>query len=74
MLFTDDSHLVNLRVQKTIALPNRLKIDLSADVFNLFNSGASIGYLSVDDRASNFGVRDSFVAARVGQIGVRLTF
>ena len=74
MLRTDDSHLVNLRVQKTIALPNRLKIDLSADVFNLFNSGASIGFLSVDDRASNFGVRDSFVAARVGQIGARLTF
>jgi hypothetical protein len=74
MLATDDSHLVNLRVHKTIALPNRLRIELSADVFNLFISGASIGFLSVDDRSANFGVRDSYVAARVGQIGARFTF
>ena len=73
MLIADDAHLVNLRIQKTFALPNR-RIELSADVFNLFNSGAAFGFLSVDDRSANFGVRDSFVAARVGQIGVRLTF
>ena len=54
-------------MQKTVALPGQLTIELSGDVFNLFNSDASIGFLSVDDRAANFGVRDSFVAARVAR-------
>jgi Carboxypeptidase regulatory-like domain len=74
MLSSDGSHLVNLRLQKTVTLSGSMKIELSGDVFNLFNSDASIGFLSTDDRAANFGVRDSFVPARVGQIGARFTF
>jgi hypothetical protein len=74
MLVSDASHLVNLRVQKSLKLGRDSKIELSGDLFNLFNSDASIGFLSVDDRAANFGVRDSFVPARVGQVGFRIIF
>jgi hypothetical protein len=74
MLATDDSHLFNLRIQKTLTLPGTRRIELSADVFNLFNSDASIGFLSVDDRSANFAKPDSFVPARVGQVGARIVF
>jgi hypothetical protein len=74
MLVSDAAHLVNLRAQKTISLPGQMKMELSGDVFNLFNSDSSQAFLSVDERAANFGVPDSYVAARVAQIGVRLTF
>ena len=50
------------------------KIALSGDVFNLFNVGAATGFLSADARSSNFGVRTNYVPARVGQLGLRLTF
>ena len=74
MLASDDSNLVNFRLQKTLDLPARRHIELSADVFNLFNSGASIGFLSTDDRSSLFGQKTNFVAARVGQLSARLVF
>lgn len=74
MLTSDDSHLVNFRLQKSLNLPARRRIDLSADVFNLFNSGASIGYLSTDDRSALFGQKSNYVAARTGQVGVRVVF
>src|SRR5216683_1442217 len=35
MLKADDAHLVNLRIQKSIALPGSRKVEVSADVFNL---------------------------------------
>ena len=57
-----------------MTLPGQLKIELSGDVFNLFNSDSSQAFLSVDARSGTFGIPDSFVAARVAQIGVRLTF
>ena len=71
---TDDSHLVNLRVQKTLELPGRRHIELSGDVFNVFNSNASIDFLSKDVRSSNYLVPTNFVSARVGQVGVRVIF
>jgi hypothetical protein len=74
MLASDASNLVNLRVQKTLKLGRDSKIELSGDLFNLFNSNASIGFLSVDDRSANFGRPDSFVPARVGQVGFRIIF
>ena len=74
MLVSDASHLVNLRVQKSLKLGRDSKIELSGDLFNLFNSDASIGFLSVDDRAANFGKPDSYVPARVGQVGFRIIF
>lgn len=74
MLTSDTSHLFNLRIQKTLELPHGRRIELSGDVFNLFNSDASIGFLSTDDRSANFGRRGNFVAARVGQLGARIVF
>jgi hypothetical protein len=70
----DDSHLVNLRVQKDLPLGVGRRLALSADVFNLFNVGASTGFLSNDARSSNFRVPTNYVPARVGQLGLRLTF
>jgi hypothetical protein len=52
--------------------PRRLTV--SGDVFNLFNVGASTGFLSTDVRSSNFGIPTNYVPARVGQIGLRMTF
>ena len=74
MIASDNSHLVNLRLQKRVPLPGRRGIELSADVFNLFNSDASIGFTSVDARSSTFGQKTNYVPARVGQLGLRLTF
>src|ERR1051326_6069126 len=74
MLKSDDAHLVNLRVQKRAPLPQRRQVELSGDVFNLFNNAAATGFLSADIRSSNFGIPTNYVAARVAQIGVRTTF
>jgi hypothetical protein len=74
MLAADNVHLVNLRVQKSFDLGLNRKLELSADAFNLFNSDAAFGFLSVDARSSNFGVKTNFVQPRVGQLGVRLVF
>lgn len=74
LLQTDDAHLVNLRIQKTVAFGRGWKMDLSGDVFNLFNSDASNSFLSSDDRSANFGRPTNYVQARVGQVGVRFVF
>lgn len=74
MLKADDAHLVNLRIQKSLPLPGSRKVELSADVFNLFNVAAATGFLSADIRSSLFGQPTNYVAARVGQIGIRMTF
>jgi hypothetical protein len=74
MLKADDAHLVNLRMQKSLSLPNGRRIELSGDVFNLFNSAAATNFLSVDARSSLFAQPTNFVSARVGQVGVRMTF
>jgi hypothetical protein len=74
MLTADDSHLVNLRLSKDIAFPGGRRLTLSGDVFNLFNIGASTGFLSADVRSSNFGIKTNYVPARVGQLGLRYTF
>src|SRR5262245_13333391 len=74
MIKADDAHLVNLRVQKSLSFPGNRKIELSGDVFNLFNNAAATGFLSADARSSNFDVPTNYVPARVAQLGVRLTF
>lgn len=74
MLSADNVHLVNLRVQRTFELGDVKKIEISADVFNLFNNDAAFGFLSTDDRSANFGVKTAFVQPRVGQVGVRFVF
>ena len=74
MLVADNVHLVNLRIQKSLDLGDKRKIELSADAFNLFNTDAAFGFLSADARSSNFGVKTNFVQPRVGQVGVRFVF
>lgn len=74
MLAADTVHLVNLRVQKTFQFAGDRRLELSGDVFNLFNSDAAFGFLSVDERSANFGKPTNTVPARVGQLGVRLVF
>jgi Carboxypeptidase regulatory-like domain len=74
MLAADGVHLVNLRVQRTFKLGDGKRIEFSGDVFNLFNNDAAFGFLSVDARSANFGVKTSIVQPRVGQVGVRFVF
>jgi hypothetical protein len=74
MLTADDSHLVNIRVAKDFDFGGARRITLSGDVFNLFNVSAATNFLSADSRSSNFGVPTSYVPARVGQLGLRMTF
>ena len=74
MLTADTVHLVNVRIQKSFDLGASRRMELSADAFNLFNSGAAFGFLSADDRSANFGVKTNFVQPRVGQLGIRLVF
>jgi hypothetical protein len=35
---------------------------------------AATGFLSADERSTNFGIRTNYVPARVGQLGLRLAF
>ena len=74
MLKADDAHLVNVRLQKSLQLPGGRKVELSADVFNLFNNAAATGFLSTDFRSSLYAQPTNYVPARVGQIGIRMTF
>jgi hypothetical protein len=63
-----------MRVQKGFALPGGRKVELSGDVFNLFNTAAATDFLSKDVRSSLFAQPTNYVAARVGQVGVKMTF
>jgi len=74
MLKADDANLVNLRIQKSFNLPGARKVELSGDVFNLFNNAAATNFLSADIRSSLFAQPTNYVAARVAQIGIRATF
>ena len=74
MIKADDTHVVNVRVEKSLALPSGRRVSLSADVFNLFNAAAAGSFLSSDVRAANFAVPSGFQAARVGQLAARFTF
>ena len=74
MLKADNAHLVNLRVQKGLPLPGRRKVELSGDVFNLFNNAAATDFLSKDVRASTYNQPTNYVSARVAQLGIRMTF
>jgi hypothetical protein len=74
MLAADDAHIFNLRVQKSFTLPEARRLEFTADVFNLFNSGAAFGFLSVDARAATFGQPTNYVQPRVAQVGARFVF
>lgn len=74
MLSADNTHLINLRLQKSLTIGRTQRAEFSLDVFNVTNSDAAFGFLSVDDRNANFGKPTNFVSARVAQIGVRYVF
>jgi len=63
-----------MRVAKTFVIAEGKKLEISGDVFNLFNSDAAFGFLSSDARSANFGIETSIVQPRVGQLGVRFVF
>ena len=74
MLRADNVHLVNLRVQKTFRFSGDMRLELSADGFNLFNTDAAFGFLLADERSANFSKPTNTVPARVAQVGVRFVF
>jgi hypothetical protein len=74
MLAADNSHIFNLRIQKSFTLPATRRLEFTADVFNLFNSDAAFGFLSVDSRAATFGQPTNYVQPRVAQVGARFVF
>jgi hypothetical protein len=74
LLSADNAHLVNLRIEKSVPLPGNHKLELSGDVFNLFNNSAATDFVSKDIRSSNFAKPANYVSARVAQLGIRTTF
>jgi hypothetical protein len=74
MLNADTVHLVNLRIEKTFRFAANRRLELSSDVFNLFNTDAAFGFLSADARSANFAKKTNTVPARVAQVGVRFVF
>lgn len=74
MIKADDSHIVNLRMEKSFTLPGNRKVSLSGDAFNLFNAAAARSFLSSDVRNANFGVPSGYQPPRVGQMTLRFTF
>ena len=69
-----DAHIVNLRLQRSVPLASGSHIDVSGDIFNVFNSHAFTGFLSADVRSSNFAKPTNYVAARAAQVGIRVSF
>jgi hypothetical protein len=65
-------HNVDFRMAKQIKLANR-KLDLSMDVFNLFNSDTVLGRRR-NQRASNANNVSALVAPQVFRFGLRLQF
>ena len=54
--------------------PGGRRVELSGDVFNLFDVAAATSFLSADVRSSLYAQPSNYVPARVGQIGIRMTF
>jgi len=69
----------DLRAAKTFNLGKSMRLQLIAEMFNVFNSKNPAGYVS-NQRASNFGQPTEYAGdfqrgeQRVGQIGIRIEF
>jgi hypothetical protein len=74
MLDADNAHVVNMRLERAFTFSGDRRLVASLDVYNLFNSAAAFGFLSVDNRASTFGTKTNTLPARVAQMGVRFVF
>jgi hypothetical protein len=74
MITLDDTHIVNIRVEKSFELPGGRRFSVSGDAFNLFNAAAVASFLSADIRSANFGLPSTYQAPRVAQLAVRMAF
>lgn len=70
----DPVKLLDLRLQKTINLYNRLRFSAIVDVFNLLNIDTATGFYSSDMWSINYLVPRSMPAPRRVQIGLKLEF
>ena len=70
-------HKVDMRVTKTVALPNSVSIELLAEVFNVFNR-KNYGAYNTTITSSSFGqpvaTSGNAYVPRQGQLGVRVSF
>ena len=72
--YTDNQYLFNLRAQKSFNL-GRERIDVSVDLYNLFNLAAYAGYETADVRRTDrYPVQISPQAPRAVQANVRYVF
>ena len=69
-----DDSIKQFMTQLDQAIRGGHKVELSADVFNLFNVAAATDFLSKDIRSSLFAQPTNYVSARVAQLGIRTTF
>lgn len=74
-LRTPDMHALNLRVVRRFAV-QRVTIDVSADVFNVTNNGADLGFLFGANQTYNplFGQTTDRQPPRSAQLAVRVAF
>ncbi len=68
-----DIHMVNLRVEKEIALQGAVNMTFGIDVFNVMNEGTGLAYL-LDVSGTNAGNLDDNIAPRIYRLGVRLNW
>jgi len=67
-------NMLDLRVQKSFRLGDRIKLDAIIDIFNLFNDDVILGFASYNLWSDAYGEGDYMLRPRRVQIGVRLEF
>jgi hypothetical protein len=70
----DNQNLMDLRVEKAFPVYGSLRASVLADIFNVFNSDASLDVASQVGTQDVFGVPNTFVGPRRLQFGFKLTF
>ena len=70
----DNQNLMDLRVEKAFPVYGALRATVLADLFNVFNSDASLDVASQVGTQDVFGVPSAFVSPRRLQLGFKLTF
>jgi len=70
----DNQNLMDLRVEKAFPVYGSLRASVLADIFNAFNSDASLDVASQVGTQDVFGVPNTFVGPRRLQLGFKLTF
>ena len=67
--------ILDMRLQKAFSFTKEVKLDLFADILNVFNTGVNQGVLSrFVDTPGTFGVPSDFVTPRRVMLGAKLTF